>query len=146
ADSLKGKYSAERAWWDVLHYDLGAGFNAADSSVSGSNVITFKVLKPGSVLQLDLMQPMTIDTILFEGKPCGSRRDGNAWFIKLPASPPVNSQQKLRVAFHGKPVVAKNAPWDGGVIWARDKKNNPWISIACQGMAAQVWFPNKDHM
>ncbi len=51
----------------------------------------------------------------------------------------------MKIYFHGKPRVAKNAPWDGGFIWAEDKKGFPWISLACQGMAAQVWFPNKDH-
>ena len=45
----------------------------------------------------------------------------------------------------GKPRIAKNAPWNGGVTWAKDKNNNPWISISCQGLGASVWYPCKDH-
>ena len=40
----------------------------------------------------------------------------------------------LVVYYHGKPKVAKNAPWDGGFIWTKDKTGNPWITVACQGL------------
>jgi aminopeptidase N len=36
-------------------------------------------------------------------------------------------------------------PWDGGVIWSKDDLGNPWISVACQGVGASVWWPCKDH-
>ncbi len=146
ADTLKGTYSKWRAWWDVLHYDLHADFNPGDSSVTGFNQITYKVLEPQKILQLDLMSPMRIDSILDETGSCTWRKDGDAWFVNLQADQRKDDVKNLKVYFHGKPHVAKNAPWDGGVIWAKDRKKNPWISIACQGMAAQVWFPNKDHM
>ena len=28
---------------------------------------------------------------------------------------------------------------------AKDKAKNPWISIACQGLGASVWYPCKDY-
>jgi aminopeptidase N len=40
--------------------------------------------------------------------------------------------------------VAVNPPWDGGVIWARDPEGHAWISTACQGLGASVWWPTKD--
>ena len=67
-------------------------------------------------------------------------------FVKLNEEQKLNALKKITIYFHGKPKTAKLPPWDGGVIWAKDKKGNPWVSVACQGMAAQVWFPNKDHM
>ena len=73
-------------------------------------------------------------------------QDGNAHFIYFSSAQPLNKIKTVTAYFHGKPRVAKMPPWDGGVIWSKDPKGNPWISIACQGMAAQVWFPNKDHM
>jgi aminopeptidase N len=43
------------------------------------------------------------------------------------------------------PRVAKNAPWDGGFSWARDKNGNPFIATSNQGIGASIWWPNKDH-
>jgi aminopeptidase N len=146
ADTLKGTISKQRVWWDVLHYDLNVAFNSTDSSIKGINKIRYTVLESYPVMQLDLMQPMMIDSISQDSRKCYWVRDGNAFFVSLPIVQKPGEIREITVYFHGKPRVAKMPPWDGGVIWAKDKKNNPWISIACQGMAAGVWFPNKDHM
>jgi aminopeptidase N len=146
ADSLKGSISRSRSWWDVLHYDLHVTFNVPDSSIKGFNKITYKVIQPYTQMQIDLMQPMIMDSVVYESKRCFVARDENAYFVSLPTQQRFNEIKNLYVYFHGKPHPAKMPPWDGGVIWSKDKKGNPWVSIACQGMAAQVWFPNKDHM
>lgn len=145
-DSLKGTITKERIWWDVTHYDLDVKFNLLDSSISGKNVISYSVLKPYSVMQIDLMQPMQMDSVLQDGSMCKWRRDGNAFFVNVTSNTNAGDKKSIQIYFHGKPIVAKSPPWDGGVVWTKDKKNNPWVSIACQGMAAGVWFPNKDHM
>lgn len=146
ADSLKGAVSKARSWWDVLHYDLHTTFSVNDSSIKGYNVITYKVIEPYTRMQLDLMWPMQIDSVMHASKKCFMMRDGNAYFISLPLEQRHNQINQVKVYFHGKPRSAKMPPWDGGVVWSKDSKANPWVSIACQGMAAQVWFPNKDHM
>lgn len=146
ADSLKGSIGPYRSWWDVQHYDLDVRFNIADSSISGKNKITYKVLNPMNKMQLDLMKPMEIDSIIHYSQRCTFTRDGNAFFVDLPAEQLKDVSNEVTVYFHGRPKVAKMPPWDGGVVWSKDKNGAPWISIACQGMAAQVWFPNKDHM
>ena len=70
ADTLRGTYGPSRDWWDVLKYDLHVKFNLADSSILGYNVIQFKVLKKGDVMQIDLQEPMILDSIkyVFRGK------------------------------------------------------------------------------
>jgi aminopeptidase N len=35
-------------------------------------------------------------------------------------------------------------PWDGGWIF-KDAKGRPWMTVACQGLGASVWYPCKDH-
>ncbi|MGZ5189709.1 MAG: M1 family metallopeptidase, partial [Flavisolibacter sp.] len=45
----------------------------------------------------------------------------------------------------GKPREAVMPPWDGGWIWKKDKQGNQWMSVACQGLGASVWYPCKDH-
>src|SRR5690606_13495321 len=39
-----------------------------------------------------------------------------------------------------------NPPWDGGWIFTQDDKGRPWMSVACQGLGASVWYPNKDYL
>lgn len=146
ADSLKGTVSQARAWWNVLHYDLHVGFDIPDSSIRGKNVITYKVLEPYGIMQLDLMEPMVLDSVVYGGQRCSWQKDGHAYFVSLPEQPPVGEIKALTAYFHGRPVAAKAPPWEGGVIWSKDGAGNPWVSVACQGMSARVWFPNKDHM
>ena len=158
ADSLRGSYGPARSWWDVTKYDLHVKFNLEDSSISGWNIITFKVLKKGNLMQIDLQEPLVIDSIFeinetpFEPKRTAYKKekvksyykDGNAYFVST-TNNNLQTTNKLIVYYHGKPHVAKNAPWDGGIVWARDKNKNPWISIACEGLGASVWYPCKDH-
>jgi aminopeptidase N len=56
-----------------------------------------------------------------------------------------NEISNLVVYYHGQPRKAKNAPWDGGFIWKKDKAGNPWVAVACQGLGASVWYPCKDY-
>lgn len=146
ADSLKGTYGPARAWWDLKSYDLSVKFNLSDSSISGTNRIYYNAISSNTIMQLDLMPPMQIDSIIHYSMQCKFKRDGNAYIVELPAEQLIGVTNEVLVYFHGKPLVAKMPPWDGGVVWTKDDMGNPWVSIACQGMAAQVWFPNKDHM
>jgi len=158
ADSLRGSYGPARSWWDVTKYDLHVKFNLEDSSISGWNIITFKVLKKGNLMQIDLQEPLAIDSIFeINETPSEPKRtaykkekvksyykDGNAYFVST-TNNNLQTTNKLIVYYHGKPHVAKKAPWDGGIVWARDKNKNPLISIACEGLGASVWYPCKDH-
>jgi aminopeptidase N len=145
ADTLRGSITPEREWWDVLHYDLHVNFNITDSTVKGYNVIQYKAHKAPRRMQIDLMMPMVMDSILQDGSTLQYERDGNAFFAHLLSPQPENSIQSITLYYHGKPRVAVRPPWDGGLIWARDKEGRPWISIACQGLGASVWYPCKDH-
>lgn len=156
ADTLRGTYGPSRNWWDVLKYDLHVKFNIDDSTISGYNAMQVKVLKKGTTMQIDLQEPLTIDSILYSIQ-AGSkgriseqdiRKDGNAYFF--PASyfsvPHTNFPiVEILVYYHGKPRIAHRPPWDGGLIWKKDKLNRHWVSIACQGLGASVWYPCKDH-
>jgi aminopeptidase N len=51
----------------------------------------------------------------------------------------------LNISFSGKPREAINPPWDGGWIWKKDRRGNPWMTVACQILGASVWYPCKDH-
>src|ERR1700690_568918 len=83
ADTLRGSVTPQRAWWNVLHYDLHVRFNPSDSSLLGHNIILYQVLQPGDVMQIDLMQPLVIDSLLQDGARMKFTRDGNAFFARL---------------------------------------------------------------
>lgn len=151
-DTLRGTITPERAWWNVLRYDLQVTPDYTTKTIQGKNNITISVLKAGEILQLDLQDPMIIDEVNLVSlvakngnmRNLAVKHDGNAWFVTMP-SVPAQSVQTLEVAFHGKPREAVRAPWDGGWIWSKDKQGRPWMTVACQGLGASVWYPCKDH-
>ena len=65
-DSLRGSITAERAWWDLNYYHLSVEVNPADSSFTGSNLIGFRALEAGKIMQIDLQPPMKITKIIEE--------------------------------------------------------------------------------
>ena len=147
ADTLRGSWTTPaRAWWDATFYDLHVAIDPADSSIQGHNAITWRALvRPDEpVLQIDLMAPLTIDSIVQDGRRITVRRDGNAWFADLPATPSPGDEETTTVWYHGKPQNAPNPPWDGGFTWTADSLGRPWIVTTDQGLGASVWWPNKD--
>lgn len=144
ADTLRGSITPPRAWWDVTSYDLHVQVNTDDSTFQGFNTITYKVLKPDSLMQIDLQFPMVIDSVIQDKKSLSFTRDSNAWFIKIKSPQAKDKKKQITIFYSGKPHRAKNAPWDGGIVWAKDEKGRPWIATAVQGLGASVWWPNKD--
>lgn len=145
ADSLRGQLNSARNWWDVTYYDLHVKVDDNNHSLSGKNAIYFKSIKPGSQFQIDLQNPMKIDSIIFHNKKVEPKNEFNAWTIRLDATQ-VNAQKdSVTVYYSGTPRKAKMAPWDGGMVWGKDKQNRKWINVACQGLGASVWWPLKDH-
>ncbi len=145
-DTLRGSITKERAWWDLKYYNLDVKVNPADSTITGSNTIQYKVLQPNTVMQIDLQQPMEITKVTQDGTELKYKRDGNVFFITLASAQNTGSTKEIKVFYHGKPKVAVNPPWDGGITWKKDKNGNNFIASSCQGLGASVWWPNKDHM
>src|SRR4051812_44155309 len=109
ADSLRGTNSPLRSWWDVTFYDLHVSISPSDSSIRGWNGITYRVVRPGKEMQIDLQPPLVVDSMAQDGQKLSYRRDsiaptrtgrggrgsavptdtvrrpGNAWYVQLPA-------------------------------------------------------------
>jgi aminopeptidase N len=97
-------------------------------------------------MQIDLQNPMQIYKVIQDGKVLKYSREGNAFFVELIAPQTQGAVKELTVFYGGKPKVAVNPPWDGGITWKKDSNGNPFIASSCQGLGASVWWPNKDHM
>lgn len=145
ADTLRGSITPERAWWNVTYYDLKVTVNPSQKHLSGSNTITYKVLEPHRVMQIDLQAPMKIDSIFQDGKEVLFSSDGNAHFLNLQKEQQKGTENQITIYFSGKPIVARRPPWDGGFTWTKDTNGNDFIANSNQGIGASVWWPLKDH-
>src|SRR5690242_15083314 len=101
ADTLRGSNTPERAWWDLKYYDLHVKVNPADSTLAGYNGIVYKVLKPASLMQIDLMEPLEADSMVQDGQRLQYRRDGNAFFVDLAKPQETGTTHKIMVYYHG---------------------------------------------
>ncbi|PKH68310.1 peptidase M1 [Flavobacterium sp. ALD4] len=145
-DSLRGSITKEREWWDVKHYHLDIKVNPKDSTITGSNTIKYQVVQEYDRMQIDLQNPLEIYKVIQDGVELEYNREGNVFFIELVALQKLGAVKELTVFYGGKPKVAVNPPWDGGITWKKDSNGNPFIASSCQGLGASVWWPNKDHM
>jgi aminopeptidase N len=145
ADSLRGSLSKARTWWDVQHYSILVEPDYAQKTISGKVDIQFKAIAAHDTMQIDLQAPMQLNKVYLGDEPLHYFRDGNAYFIVLKQSIKTGTEATLALSFSGKVREAIRPPWDGGWIFSTDKKGNPWMSVACQGLGASVWYPCKDH-
>jgi len=145
-DSLRGSITKERSWWDLKQYRLDIKVNPLDSTITGFNVIKYKVLQEYDVMQIDLQNSLAISKIIQDGIELKYNREGNVYFVNLKSPQKTGAIKELTVFYGGKPKVAVNPPWDGGISWKKDSNGKPFIASSCQGLGASVWWPNKDHM
>jgi aminopeptidase N len=147
ADTLRGSLNAERAY-NVLKYDISFTPDYDDKSISGSNTITY--IDSGlQKMQIDLQVPLEIDSIVQDNGKLAFEREGNAFHVAVntPGDEPcVTCIRKLTVYYHGHPQIAVRPPWGGGFVFTKDTLGRPWISVACEGTGASVWFPCKDYL
>jgi len=163
ADTLRGSNNANRDWWDVLRYDITVKPDYEKKEIEGKVQIR---LKPNGleklILQLDLQQPLEIDSIIAKTSDIVKRgqrpysyhyltfkKENNVALVNMIEPKYLDNISKrineLTIYYHGKPIEAKTPPWDGGWIWKKDKNGNPWMSVAVQGLGASTWYPCKDY-
>jgi len=144
ADSLRGSLRAERAY-DVLKYHLQVKVVPEEKYISGFNTISFKTEQELPVMQIDLFENMKVDSIIHQNKSLEYERKFNAVFVNFKEPLKTGQIDSVQFYYSGNPIVAANAPWDGGFVFDQDEEGNPWIAVAVQGTGASLWYPNKDH-
>jgi aminopeptidase N len=144
-DTLRGTITPERAWWDVSFYGITVQPDFKSKSIKGEVNIRFRVLQPGKLMQIDLQEPLKIDEVKWKSEPVSFTRNGNVYMLRFSESLRKGNEESIRISYAGQPHEAVFPPWDGGWIWKTDRNGNPWMSVACQGMGASVWYPCKDH-
>ena len=144
-DSLQGGLRFERTCFDVLRYDLNIKVDPTKKEIFGFNDITFKVVQPTKKIQLDLFDNMFINGVTSKDlEKLEFTRDENAVFIHFTKTLEKDKTYTIRFSYQGKPIVARNAPWDGGFVFKKDQKGLDFIGVAVQGTGASLWYPCKD--
>lgn len=147
-DTLRGKITAERAWWNVTRYDITVQPDYKGKTITGKNVISYVTTAANgkTQLQLDLRAPLLIDSVILNSADKLSfTQEGNVWHVQVPEQKK-STDHTLAVFYHGKVHEAIRAPWDGGWSFVTDSLGRPWMTVTCQGeMGASVWYPCKDH-
>lgn len=145
-DSLRGSITPERAWWDLTYYHLDIAVKPSDSTIYGSNTVTYRAINSSGIMQIDLQPPLEILKAEQNGKSLEFSREGNVYWITMFEKQEPGKIYSLILKYGGKPKISSRPPWEGGITWRRDKNNLPFVASTCQGDGASLWWPCKDHM
>ena len=145
-DTLRGSMTPERAWWDLTYYHLDIAVNPSDSTICGTNTVTYRVLSTSGLMQIDLQDPLMLTSAVQNDKVLKFNREGNVYWIELEEKQEIGKIYSVVLLYGSKPRVSVRPPWSGGITWASDSDHLPFIASACQGDGASLWWPCKDHM
>lgn len=145
-----GVLIAEQAVYNVSYYELALTVDPEEQWIGGSLQMNAVITSPAQLIALDLDPRLAISSI--RERIGGDhhnlefdRRSGRV-FITLYETRQPGDRIEIVVDYSGKPRVAPNPPWDGGLTWARTADNSHWIATSCQTIGADVWWPVKDHV
>jgi aminopeptidase N len=128
--------------------DLKLRVEPATQSITGDVTLTFGTRAALNSIELDLDRNLPVDAIAVDDQalPATSWRNPQGKLtIDLPHPLEPGKQIALRVQYHGRPHVAKRAPWDGGFVWSQTPDGQPWVASAVQGEGCDLFWPCIDH-
>jgi aminopeptidase N len=130
----------------LTYYHLDITVNPGDSTINGTNTVTYRVVKPATLMQIDLQEPLALMKAVQNNNFLNFKREGNVYWIELADNQEQGKTYSVVLTYGGKPKVSKMPPWLGGITWKKDKNGLPFIASSCQGSGASLWWPCKDHM
>lgn len=145
ADTLRGMLTPLRTCYDVNYYHLDINLNINEKQIKGSTLFKFSATEDFQRLQFDLFQNLQIEKVVYQDQLLPFTREFNAVFLNFRDTIKKGSKHEFRVYYSGEPLIARNAPWDGGFVFSKDSNGRPWVTVASQGPGASSWWPNKDH-
>ena len=140
-DILRGAYGPFRANNDLLYYHLDIRVDPEKEFISGKNTIRFRMLKDGARIQIDLTDKLNIDKILWGAIPLEYQRDTGAVFIDFPHTLRAGQIYSIDFYYSGHPPETGRF---GAFTFKHDPAGQVWITTACEGTGASIWWPDKD--
>jgi aminopeptidase N len=141
AEMLRGAYGPYRANNKLLYYHLDIRVDPEKQTISGKNTIRFRMLTDGTRIQLDLLETLAIDKILWGTTPLKYERDSGAVFIDYPQTLRAGRVYSIEFYYSGHPEETGRF---GGMTFKKDPAGRVWINTACEETGASMWWPNKD--
>ncbi len=145
ASDSGGELRIEQAAYDVQSYDIAITVDPVKKSLSGTTIMEAKTVIPTGSIVIDLDEPFTVSKVTDGKAPLRFTRDKTKIRVYFPLSKQPGDPIRVETTYEGIPHVAKNAPWDGGTVWAKTASGADWVSVALQGDGADLIFPCKDH-
>lgn len=143
--STGGALTIEQACFDVTHYDIAVTVEPKTKTIAGTTKMTAKTVIPTAVIYLDLDENYRASKVTDGRTPLKFVREKAGLRVFFPTSKQPGTTIQTEITYSGTPHPAKNAPWDGGFVWAKTASGADWISVALQGAGADLLFPCKDH-
>lgn len=140
-----GTLKLEQAAYDVLSYDISIKVDPAAKRISGTTIMEATTVIPTGSILLDLDDRLTVSKITDGKSALRFDRLKDIIRVYFPASKQPGDAIRVETTYAGAPLVARNAPWDGGIMWSKTPSGADWVSVALQGAGADLIFPCKDH-
>jgi aminopeptidase N len=141
ADILRGEYGRYRANNDLIYYHLDVRIDPDRKFISGKNTIRFRMLKDDTRIQLDLYENLTVDRIQFGEATLKYERELNTVWVDFPET--LKAGKNYAIDFHYSGTPRETGRF-GGFSFGKDPAGGHWITTACEGQGASIWWPNKD--
>lgn len=140
-----GALKLEQAAYDVLSYDVSIRVNPATKTLSGTTVMDGRIVIPTTSIFVDLEDQYTVSRVTDGKTPLKFERTKGGLRLLFTLSKQPGDPVRYEITYSGTPHVARNAPWDGGIVWAKTPSGADWISVALQMNGVDMIFPCKDH-
>ena len=131
--------------YDVDRYVLDHEILPEKKAIAGASTIEFTAATQMTRLELDFDGRFKVESVEAAGAELTFEKTPTKLYVDLAAPLQPGESAAVTVRYHGKPVEAERAPWDGGFVWSKSPSGKPWIATAFQGEGCDVWFPCKDH-
>ena len=122
---------------DLKSLELTVSPDFKTETIHVVSIHTYSISTTDSMLRLLLFPEFTVKSATADREISYTRTKNDIEIRFKPGKDIIN----VTIAYSGKPVQAKNAPWDDGFVWRKDVNGNSWLGVTCQEAGAQLWWP-----
>ncbi|MBA4406254.1 peptidase M1 [bacterium] len=144
-----GKLSPFQSCYDVKFYNINLIIDLNEKAIGGTVTMRAQAMNDLNKILVDLDNTFTIDAVQSATKDKKEidlkfiHENGKIW-IDFPNVIKQGEIFSTVITYSGIPRIAKNPPWDDGLVLKKTQDGKDWVTLTCQGGGADVWWPCKD--